>query len=283
MGINSVAIRTIAFLLTGLGARACAGQDLKVMTWNIRFDNPADSADRWDLRKEALARFVLEQKPVIVGLQEGLSHQLAFLDKKWPRYKRFGVGREDGVAAGEFCPIYYDTTRFRLLEGHTYWLAPNPAIPGKGWDAANERIATFATLIDKRSRDTIAVMNTHWDHEGAMARMNSAALIRRVLNPLTHAGMPAILMGDLNAVPGSTEIGLLQSWLVDACPADRPMEPTFNGFRIDEEPVKRIDYLWYSPGDWSTRIYGIQHPMVNGRHVSDHFPVLVELERDDRR
>jgi endonuclease/exonuclease/phosphatase family metal-dependent hydrolase len=278
---RTLRLRQIVFAMLLAQAHLLQAQDLKVLTWNIRYDNPEDSLDRWDLRKGTLARFVLDTRPAIVGLQEGLAHQLKYLDAEWPGYRRVGVGREDGVERGEFCPIYYDTARFTLLTGRTYWLAPNPDRPGKGWDAVCERIATFIELRDARSGDTIAVMNTHWDHVSAMARLNSAALVRRVLNPLTHAGTPVILMGDLNAEPGTTEIGLIQQWLTDACPQDRLLEPTFNGFALDGTKAKHIDYVWVSNGDFKVRRYEVPHPSMNGRHASDHFPVLVELQRVD--
>ena len=97
---------TMPLLLCAFAAGA-QSDTLTVVTYNIRYDNQADGPDRWDLRKEALAGVVKDVRPALIGLQEGLAHQLTYLDAQWPGHARFGVGREDGDRQGEFSPIYY--------------------------------------------------------------------------------------------------------------------------------------------------------------------------------
>jgi hypothetical protein len=265
-------------LLLFLGALARAGaQDLTLITYNIRYDNPADSLDRWDLRKDAVARVVRDLHPQVIGLQEALSHQLTYLDAQWPSYRRFGVGREDGVTKGEFGPVYFDTTVFSLLDGRTIWLSETPDAPGKGWDAACERIATLVMLRDKTKGDSLLVVNTHWDHVGAEARRHSADLLLNAIAPAIQEGTNVILMGDLNATPDQAPIILLAEFLVNACPEDQAAQGTFNGFKLDGAATGRIDHIWLSPSDWSVQRYSVPQPRVNGRQVSDHYPVVVDL------
>jgi hypothetical protein len=128
---------------------------------NLATDGADLGGCSWDLRKDAVARVVRDLHPQVIGLQEALSHQLTYLDAQWPGYQRFGVGREDGVAKGEFGPVYFDTTVFSLLDGRTIWLSETPDAPGKGWDAACERIATLVMLRDKTKGDSLLVVNTH--------------------------------------------------------------------------------------------------------------------------
>lgn len=247
------------------------------LTWNIRFDNPNDGPDRWELRREALAAEVLRLRPAVAGFQEVLARQVQFLEEKLPGYRRVGVGRDDGREQGEFSPIFFDTTVFRLLEGRTLWLSPTPDVPSRGWDAALPRIATLVVLQDKHSGDSLWVVNTHFDHIGKEARLRSAGLLANTLQPALDARVKVVLLGDLNAEPTDPPIQLLKQRLNEACPDIKPELGTFNGFDVQRTTFPRIDYVFFSSPGWTALRYEVLRPLVNGRHVSDHFPVLVQL------
>ena len=59
-------------LLFGIALSFSHGQNIKLMTYNIRYDNPNDGDNNWDNRKETLVNQILFYKPDIVGTQEGL-------------------------------------------------------------------------------------------------------------------------------------------------------------------------------------------------------------------
>lgn len=259
------------------GSLSALAQPLTALTYNIRFDNPNDGPDRWDLRKKALADEVLRHRPHLIGLQEALIGQLRYLDEQFAGYQRFGVGREDGLEKGEFSPIYFDTSRFRLISGRTFWLSPTPDAPGKGWDAACERVATLLILQEKRRGDSLWVVNTHWDHIGQTARMHSAEMVADILAEATKTGHRAIFMGDLNATPDDAPIVFLQKHLTEACPPEQSAAGTFNGFDPALAVFRRIDYIWRAPRTWPVVSYQVPRPMVNGRHASDHFPVVAQF------
>ncbi len=253
-------------------------QPLRVLTYNIRLDTPADGQDRWDNRKEAVAKTMLESRASIIGLQEVLPQQLRYLEQQLEGYWRYGVGREDGKEKGEFGPLFIDTSRMEVVNTSTMWLSATPRVPGKGWDAACERMAAFVWLSDRISGDTLLVCNTHWDHVGITARLESAKMISSILSSSVGKGVKVIFMGDLNTPPDGEPISILKSRLVDSCPSELGGEGTFNGFDVTRVNFPRIDYVWYSLGSFRKVSYEVLHPMVNGRHVSDHFPVVVEFE-----
>lgn len=248
-----------------------------VITYNIRYDNSGDGQDRWDLRRADLADAVLAQKPSIIAMQEGLVHQLEYLDKRWPRYRRFGAGREDGESRGEFAPIYYNTTLFELLNGRTIWLSETPEKPSRGWDAAHERIATLVLLRDRITGDSIQIVNTHWDHVGEQARRFSAFMMKGILSASVARGQASLVVGDLNSTPESEAIGIMAQWFEDACPDTSSEQPTFNAFGPDDPATNRIDYIWRSPGRWTVLEYRVFRPKSRGRQASDHYPVLARL------
>ena len=51
------------------------------MTYNIRYDNPRDSSNSWRYRKEYLLNQLKYYKPDLIGTQEGLKHQVKWLDE----------------------------------------------------------------------------------------------------------------------------------------------------------------------------------------------------------
>ncbi len=263
-----------------------AASTLRLMTFNIRMDTPADGANAWPRRKDLAAAAISFHRADIAGLQEVLHHQLLDLRALLPDYAGVGVGREDGREAGEANPIFFLKSRFKLLAASTFWLSPTPETPGiKGWDAACPRIVTWARLRDVWTGRTMVVFNTHFDHVGAEARRESAALLLKRM-PLIAGGQPVVLMGDLNSsrddpayralVLGAGGLSVLRD-ARDAAPG-RPYGPsaTFNGFRTETRPGLPIDHIFVGP-PFDVLRAGVLPGSWEGRFVSDHHPVLAEV------
>jgi endonuclease/exonuclease/phosphatase family metal-dependent hydrolase len=266
-------------IFLAMGTLVHAGDPLTVMTWNIRYMNGHDRKDRWELRREAMVTELRAQHPHILGLQEVLREQLAYLKEQLPGYAHFGVGRDDGAESGEFAPVLWDTTHFTLLTGRTVWLSPTPDVPSMGWDATCRRIVTLVELREAGTGDTVWVANTHWDHEGRVAREHSARMITELLAPLAGPRSAVLFLGDLNATPRETPVQHLTTLLEDACPKGKRGRGTFNGFKRLRMFARRIDYIWMTPAHWHVEHYAVPRPKVKGRQVSDHFPVIVRLRR----
>jgi endonuclease/exonuclease/phosphatase family metal-dependent hydrolase len=256
-------------------------QSFTVMTYNIRYDNPGDGENRWDNRKEDLLDQVRTQDPDILGIQEGLIHQVKFLESGLADYKRIGVGREDGAEKGEFAAVYIRKERFEVAEEGTFWLSETPEEVSVGWDAALERVCTWGLLKDKRSGNQAWVFNVHFDHRGEEARLESARLIlKKIKEKRKGSKIPVVVMGDLNADPDSPVLQTLLAQLEDTyAEASRKSGPTgtWNGFNPQEKPGGRIDYVLVSP-DLSPSEYLVPAPIIDGRYLSDHFPVKAKLD-----
>ncbi len=251
---------------------------LRVMSWNVRYDNPADGDDAWPNRKEQVAEYI--QGMDVAGLQEALAHQISDLAALLPEYAWFGVGRDDGVAGGEFTPVFYRHDRLELLESDTFWLSETPEVPGsRGWDAAITRIVTYGQFRDRLTGAVFRLINTHFDHRGQEARRHSAELLIR------HIGGDAsvIVTGDFNAVPRSEPYRIITAGHLSDAHAITMAPPkgpagTWSGFVVQkEEPSRRIDYVFVGKGV-SVREHHIIDVRVAGRYVSDHLPVVVMLK-----
>ena len=266
-------------LLLNLFLMTSFAQPLRVMLYNIRFDNPADGSNAWLHRKEFLVDQVRSVNPDILGVQESLPAQVEYLVNQLSGYGHAGVGRDEN-GAGESVTLFFRMERFELTESQTFWLSDTPFQMSKGWDAAIRRICTYVKLKDRKTGQAYLVLNTHFDHVGAEARKNSATLLLRRIKELNKAKHPVILLGDFNATPDSEPITTLKSKLnearLSAAQVMLPQAGSYNAFDSTKPAENLIDHIFVSH-EFAIDRYAMLAEAREGRYPSDHFPVVVEL------
>jgi endonuclease/exonuclease/phosphatase family metal-dependent hydrolase len=253
-------------------------QELKLMTYNIRFANETDQPHLWEAREPLILRQISDFDPDVIGFQEALHQQVLDLEKGLPGYVRNGVGRDDGKMAGEYSPLFFKVERFDLSESGTYWLSDTPEQISVGWDAALPRIATWATLTDRITQNQLLVINTHFDHFGRTARLNSIKLLVNFIREKRLAHKHLILMGDLNTGPNDEPYKWLMEQNLFSDPfydAEHRIGPvgTFNAFNYEHQS-ERIDYIFLDPM-LKAQQYKVLMESYNGILPSDHWPVMV--------
>ena len=268
----------LLFLLSFMSVFSIFENTLEVVSYNIRYDNSQDGENQWDIRKETLASYLLKSSPDIIGMQEVLNNQLADLSNLLKEYKYVGVGREDGKTKGEYSPIFYRKSKLKVLMSSTFWLSETPQKISVGWDAALERICTYALFIDRKSKKQFWVFNTHFDHLGQKARSESVNLILEQISILNVNDYPIIVTGDLNLTPETLPIKKFQSNLNDVLSdlnLNDPKYGTFNGFDITKDANRRIDYIFQK----GFRVLSAEHLWIKtpkGLWASDHHPVYLK-------
>jgi len=257
-----------------------SSQSIKVMTYNIKYDNVNDTVNNWNDRKSAMVELLKKHNPSIIGMQEVLHRQLEYLDESLPNFNYLGVGRDDGKQKGEYSPILYDSKKYKVLQSNTFWLSKTPHKISVGWDAALERICTYGLFEDKKSNQKFWVFNTHFDHVGVKARKKSVKLILKKIRDINSDKLPVVLMGDLNLTPDQKPIQLLQRKMNDGLsitktPLTGPTG-TFNGFDVLDPMLRRIDYIFLDKFEVDSYIH-LDERLENGKHISDHLPVFATL------
>lgn len=266
----------LIFLVLTLPLQA---RELRLLSYNIRYDNPADAPHHWQARLPLIRKQLESFDADVVGFQEVLHHQLDDLSQVLPGYAWVGVGRDDGLQAGEYAPLFFRPLRFALKDSGSFWLSDTPDQVSRGWDAALPRIATWAVLSDRHTLTDFLVVNTHFDHMGQQARLNSMALIYAFL--IQHQDKQIILMGDLNTPPEDApyqwlmQKGLLQDTFAAAAHRKGPAG-TFNAFAYTDIG-QRIDYI-FVPRSLKVKKYEVLMESFNGILPSDHWPVMVVLD-----
>ena len=273
--------KTAFLLLFSLVSIISNAQTLKVMTYNIRLDVDVDGENAWPLRKGFFTSQIQFYEPDIFGIQEAKPNQVVDIETALKQYNHVGIGR-DGVGEGESSNIYYKKTRFILKETNTFWLSETPDKVSKGWDAAFNRVCTYALLKDKQTKKNFWVFNTHLDHMGEVAKTKGIQLILSKIAALNTKDYPVIFMGDFNSEPDAERIINLKKEMNDtrAVSKNPPFGPsgTFNGFKHNEPVTKLIDYIFTSKNNkLNVQKYAVLSDSKDLKYPSDHLPVFVIL------
>lgn len=262
---------------------------VRVMSYNIRYGTANDGDNHWDKRKDFLIETIRAFDPDLLGTQETLGFQRDYLAAKLNGYDVLGVGRDDGKDAGEMTALYYRRSRFEKLDGGHFWLSEMPDQPGsKSWDTSLTRMATWVKLRDRLQPKAkpIIFFNTHFDHRGNQARVESAKLIRRKIVEASKT-CRVIVTGDFNAgedsAPYSAFFGADESGKPPVRDAYRIAHPTratnegtFSSFKAEATSGPRIDWIGVSP-EWQVLQSTIDRTSREGRAPSDHFAMLAVL------
>lgn len=283
--ITQVVICTIFLLLTAttvISAKSNESHVHKISSFNIRMDTPNDGDDAWPNRKEMVKGIIRFHDLDIIGTQEGFKHQLDDI-LELPDYAYVGGGRDDGKDKGEHSAIIYRKDKYEVIENGDFWFSETPNIPGKGWDATCcNRICSWAKFKVIKTGKEFYVFNSHYDHQGQVARKNSSLLLLEKIKEIA-GDFPVFATGDFNATPDSEPIQtlsksgfLLDSYMITKEPPYGTVG-TFNSFQLNTPMKNRIDYIWVTSGI-EVKKYGVLNDVHYGHFPSDHFPVVIEAK-----
>lgn len=258
---------------------------LRWCTFNIRLKNDGDdkAGFGWNVRRDRVANYIKDKAIDIVGMQEVLHPQLLDLLERLPQYDYVGVGRADGKTKGEYSPIFFLKDKFEVLDKGNFWLSETPDVPGsKGWDAAIERIASYAKLKDKGTGKIFMAVNTHFDHVGVTARRESAKLIMKKIQEIV-GNRPAVVTGDFNVTEDDeayvtmTTDAFRMNDAYHMTPNHTGTVYTFQNFlRTSPLECDKIDFIFLTP------TIRVKHSHIEVQSpenlLSDHNPHWADLE-----
>jgi len=256
-------------------------QNMTLMTYNMRLDTAIDGDQDWTHRKDFFVGQIKFYEPDIFGVQEATPGQVTDLNTLLKDYNQIGMGRE-GIGKGESSNIYYKKDRFKVLQENTFWLSETPDTISIGWDAACNRVCTYALFKDLKTKTKFWVFNTHLDHVGEIARSKGIELILSKIKELNTQNLSVFFMGDFNSEPNSQRIVDLKKTMTDTqdIAAEGHFGPsgTFNGFKHEVPVTALIDYIFISK---ESTFKVIKHATLSDsidlKYPSDHLPVYIEV------
>lgn len=250
---------------------------IKIISFNIRYDESKDGENNWIFRRQACVDMINDQQPDVFGIQEGLVHQVNFLDSALVDFAFVGEGRDSLIKNNEYTAIFYNTGKFDRISSGTNWLSETPEVSSKGWDAKYNRIMTWAHFKNKNNNKEFIVLNTHFDHRGAQARVESAKLIAQKAAELSGDTLMTFVVGDFNTLPNDSLLIPIYQYFKSAQSTATQTDSlgTTNEFKVTQEG-RIIDYIFYrfaTPTLYQTIIkdYGVPY-------ISDHYPIMTVFE-----
>lgn len=232
---------------------------LRVMTYNIHVGVGMDK--KLDLQR--IAEVINHERPDLVGLQE--------VDR--------GVKRTGGID---------EIAELARLTGMQFAFAHNLDYQGGQYGVAI--LSRFAIeKVDHRKYEnrreaerrgllrievviggrTLSFATTHLDYQYEDGRVFET---QQLLDFLEEQKQPLILVGDFNEEPQGEANKLIQTRFRDAWLQGKAKEGSLS-YPADK-PLKRIDYIFYRPGD------GIRARKVwtVNTQASDHLPIVADLD-----
>ena len=252
----------------GLGAAAAMAEestDLRVLCYNIHFGKGMDG--EYDL--ERLAEVIRAERPDLVALQEvdvvvkrsGKVHQLRRLAELTGLAGRYGPTQhyQGGL---------YGNGVLSRLPIKAVTIDPLP------YTEATAELTTYprgaiAVTVETGGGRSVRLVSTHFQHNVEEDRVAQAKAINSLFGDRQAGPVPTILAGDMNAVPGSPPMKILDEAWTNAMDAEAaPTAPS-------PEPRSRIDYVFFRTGD---PFEILESRVVDEPMASDHRPVLAVLK-----
>ena len=250
---------------------------IKMMSYNLRCISPTDWGKKaWFYRANLVIDDIENEKPGIIGFQESTKWHYKYLVDTLKGYDSV-IEYRDEAFNSEGCPIFYNTSLYELVDKGSFWLSETPEVMSKSWGAQYNRVCSYVILTDKASGEDFVVFNTHLSHVSDEARING---IKVVLDKIAEFGsLPAVIMGDFNALEGSVTYNSVTENFLDA---KKVAEKTSDSHTYQNwgnpEKFQRIDYFMVSKTGFKINSYDVLSGVHDGVYSSDHCPIVLEVE-----
>ena len=237
------------------------GESVVVLSYNIHHGEGTDGV--CDLQR--LADVILDSNADLVALQEvdvktdraGGVDQAAELARLTGMHYAFG--RAIHFSNGEYGDAVLSRWPIEVQER-----LPLPAAPNH-----EKRVAVAVTVTIPNTQQKLRFISTHLDHTKDPA--DRVAQAQALCGMITPCATPTIIVGDLNAQPGSAPIAVFEQHLQSAAPVGLKTFPA-------DQPIKQIDWIFMSAEhDW----YVHEVSTILERVASDHLPLLGEVSLVD--
>ncbi len=250
---------------------------ITVVSANVRCYTEGDKGKRnWFYRAPFTVQTLINSNADIIGLQEAMHIHYDCIKEALGGYGSFIEYREE-CENPEGCPIFYNLSKFELLDKGSFWLSETPDRISISWGAACYRICSYAILRQKSDGKELAVFNTHLDHVSEEARVKGIRLILKKLEEF--GGMPCIIMGDLNDFENSVTYKSATELFDDAKYKTDDSDSGATYHEWGELPdYENIDYFLISKSGIEVLQYRVIRTTYDGVYPSDHYPIMIKIK-----
>lgn len=284
----------LIFSACGVSRNAHSSDDcsmeFRIGTYNVWRSAIGKGDYAWEVRKDRLARSIVDLELDVFGIQEvdltiqdelpGLLAKHDSPDYEWYVFSPYSQdGKGDKAQA-----VLFRKDRFKLVEAHNFWLSETPEIMSKAWDEQDFCRGGFCVVLkDIKSGKKIFVTHSHFPL-GKVAKKNAADVVIAMEKKYNSEGLPSFLLGDLNNRPNTPASQILRTHWTDSylyLPQEKKegSQATFNGHDVarDMNTNQRIDYVYFRNGVTPLK-YHCSNRKYDGFWPSDHCAVYVDVK-----
>lgn len=248
----------------------------RIMSFNLRYCD--DKAGSIKNRSQISAAIINQYAPDSLGVQEATGEWLKILSERLENYDYVGEHRDESKSS-EHSAVFYLKDKYNLLNEGTIWLSDTPEVKYTKYEDSNcTRIATWATLENKKTGEIYSHINTHLDHMGDTARILQAKVLKAKIKGLEKKGN-VVCTGDFNDHPASKMYTEMLESLGDAKTIAERSEDgiTFHNYgKAEENSAGPIDYVFVTDGV-KVNTYKIIRNTVKDMYPSDHYPIIADV------
>lgn len=230
-------------------------------------------------RRVIAAKQINEVMPDSFGVQEGTEEWMLALDILLPQYARVGVDRDTGKTngTGEHTCIFYLKSKYKLIDSGNFWLSETPDVPSFGPGADCRRVCTWAVLENRQNGSRYVHINTHFDHVSEEARVLAGGFVNDFIEK-NFNGVPVVFTADMNTTENGEAFRRMTQHLGSArlLAEDSVSYGTFHDASPETHSKSEIDFILCS-GDIQVKTYRTVTAGIDGRFVSDHFPIYADV------
>lgn len=241
--------------------------EVRVLSWNVLQSEDRLLGSPWSKRKDSFEILLAANRYDVICMQEALPEQIAFFSSILPSHTVYAVGRDDGMASGEHCPIFYNSSKYKLRNSGTFWLSPTPEKPSTGWGENVPRLCSWVELEDNSFHERFRVYNLHLQLH-PFAQPKAAEVMRENLKGLE---IPAIVMGDFNAPHGWPALKILEE--AGFSNAETSCALTYH---VRGKGIRCLDHI-LTNSRWHVAEGGILKDRGGEVYPSDHFGLWAVL------
>lgn len=251
---------------------------LKIISSNIRYDNPEDGKHSWENRRPLLQKIFHDFHPDILGTQEGRESQIKSLSKSL--HFKLIDGHRKWIEERMYPCLFVNEERILVHKSGDIWLSKTPHISGsKSFKSSFPRLCTWMQITHLGTHQDYFVVNTHLDHVLEETRIHQANVLVREVQKINMRNLPLILLGDFNDSPKGEirkilleNLDLIDPWIE----LGHPEETSHHAFKGEKEEGDRIDWILI-PHSFMVEEIQLEKKSFNDIFPSDHYPLLATV------
>jgi len=267
--------------------------NVKLATYNIRLGTGIENNeyDSWKHRKDDIANYIDNFDADFICIQEAYHFQIRYLTRMLDSktYNYVGAGRDDGVISGEHACIFFDSERFSVITGGSFWLSDYPFYPSQTWNGEynKDRVVAWARFEEIATNEEVFVISVHYD-SGAEFREKANVLLNNRIAEYSGA-VPVIVGGDFNYNESMSGWNLMENY------GTKPLQSAYhlihgpgphlldttNSFNLTyDNPINMIDFIFVSVAVSVTACEILNDTYIStdglAHYFSDHFPLTMQ-------